>query len=223
MCKKKTVHAWSVDHPQKHKEIFVPGRALVSPFIPVLLLIVLKVPIILGFLIGSFYALAACGRLKNFKTACRVLNKTFYDGVVDIAPLVGFLLIVPMFNKASSLCVPYFNALLGGIIPQNTLVISVAFAFLSPLGLFRGPLTMFGCGAATLGILTGIGFPVSYIFPLIFISSTVMNVSCCVTQSWIVWGINYSKVTAKDFLKLSVPAGWIICIIAQAVTYFMFG
>lgn len=223
MRKKKTVHAWSVDHPQKHKEIFVPGRALVSPFIPVLLLIVLKVPIILGFLIGSFYALAACGRLKNFKTACRVLNKTFYDGVVDIAPLVGFLLIVPMFNKASSLCVPYFNALLGGIIPQNTLVISVAFALLSPLGLFRGPLTMFGCGAATLGILTGIGFPVSYIFPLIFISSTVMNVSCCVTQSWIVWGINYSKVTAKDFLKLSVPAGWIICIIAQAVTYFMFG
>lgn len=223
MRKKKTVHAWSVDHPQKHKEIFVPGRALISPFIPVLLLIVLKVPIILGFLIGSFYALAACGRLKNFKTACRVLNKTFYDGVVDIAPLVGFLLIVPMFNKASSLCVPYFNALLGGIIPQNTLVISVAFALLSPLGLFRGPLTMFGCGAATLGILTGIGFPVSYIFPLIFISSTVMNVSCCVTQSWIVWGINYSKVTAKDFLKLSVPAGWIICIIAQAVTYFMFG
>lgn len=223
MRKKKTVHAWSVDHPQKHKEIFVPGRALVSPFIPVLLLIVLKVPIILGFLIGSFYALAVCGRLKNFKTACRVLNKTFYDGVVDIAPLVGFLLIVPMFNKASSLCVPYFNALLGGIIPQNTLVISVAFALLSPLGLFRGPLTMFGCGAATLGILTGIGFPVSYIFPLIFISSTVMNVSCCVTQSWIVWGINYSKVTAKDFLKLSVPAGWIICIIAQAVTYFMFG
>ena len=223
MRKKKTVHAWSVDHPQKHKEIFVPGRALVSPFIPVLQLIVLKVPIILGFLIGSFYALAVCGRLKNFKTACRVLNKTFYDGVVDIAPLVGFLLIVPMFNKASSLCVPYFNALLGGIIPQNTLVISVAFALLSPLGLFRGPLTMFGCGAATLGILTGIGFPVSYIFPLIFISSTVMNVSCCVTQSWIVWGINYSKVTAKDFLKLSVPAGWIICIIAQAVTYFMFG
>ena len=223
MRKKKTVHAWSVDHPQKHKEIFVPGRALISPFIPVLLLIVLKVPIILGFLIGSFYALAACGRLKNFKTACRGLNKTFYDGVVDIAPLVGFLLIVPMFNKASSLCVPYFNALLGGIIPQNTLVISVAFALLSPLGLFRGPLTMFGCGAATLGILTGIGFPVSYIFPLIFISSTVMNVSCCVTQSWIVCGINYSKVTAKDFLKLSVPAGWIICIIAQAVTYFMFG
>lgn len=223
MRKQKTVHAWSVDHPEKQKDLFVPGKALISPFIPVLLLIIFNVPIILGFLIGSFYALAVCGRLKNFKVTCRVLNKTFYDGVVDIAPLVGFLLIVPMFNKASALCVPYFNALLGGVIPQNTLIISIAFALLSPLGLFRGPLTMFGCGAATLGILTGIGFPVSYIFPLIFISSTVMNVSCCVTQSWIVWGINYTKVSAKDFLKLSVPTGWIVCVIAQVITYVMFG
>lgn len=221
--KKKMVHAWSVDHPEKRKELFVPGKSLICPFIPVALLILFDVPIILGFLAGSFYALGTCGRLKDFKTTCRVLNKTFYDGVVDIAPLVGFLLIVPMFNKASALCVPYFNAVLGGIIPQNTMVISIAFALLSPLGLFRGPLTMFGCGAATLGILTGIGFPVSYIFPLVFISSTVMNVSCCVTQSWIVWGINYSKVSAKEFLKLSVPTGWVICIIAQAITYFMFG
>ena len=44
-----------------------------------------------------------------------------------------------------------FNALLGNVIPHNTLVISIAFALLAPLGLFRGPLTLFGCGAATLG------------------------------------------------------------------------
>ena len=65
---------------------------------------------------------------------------------------------IPMFNKAAELCVPYFNALLGNIIPNNTLVISIVFAILAPLGLFRGPFTLFGCGAATLGILKGIGF-----------------------------------------------------------------
>lgn len=60
----------------------------------------------------KFYALAVCGKLKSFRGACRVLNKDFYDGVVDTAPLVGFLLMIPMFNKAAELCVPYFNALL---------------------------------------------------------------------------------------------------------------
>ena len=76
------------------------------------------------------------------------------------SPLVGFLLMIPMFNKAAELCVPYFNALLGNVIPNNTLIISIAFAVLAPLGLFRGPFTLFGCGAATLGILKGIGFSI---------------------------------------------------------------
>ena len=107
--------------------------------------------IILGFIIGSFLCTGSLWKLKSFRGACRVLNKDFYDGVVDTAPLVGFLLMIPMFNKAAELCVPYFNALLGNIIPNNTLVISIVFAILAPLGLFRGPFTLFGCGAATLG------------------------------------------------------------------------
>ena len=58
---------------------------------------------------------------------------------------------------------------------------------------------------------------------LIHISTTVMNVSCCITQSWIVWGISYAKVSTRDFLKMSVVCGWIICVILQIVTFVMFG
>ena len=153
---KKTVHAWSASAVRKARPGYVPTIALIAPIIPVVLLVVFNVPIILGFTIGSFYALFVCKKLTSFRGACRVLNKDFYDGVVDTAPLVGFLLMIPMFNKAAELCVPYFNALLGNIIPNNTLVISIVFAILAPLGLFRGPFTLFGCGAATLGILKGI-------------------------------------------------------------------
>ena len=104
---------------------------------------------------------------------------------------------IPMFNKAAELCVPYFNALLGNVIPHNTLVISIAFALLAPLGLFRGPLTLFGCGAATLGILKGIGFSTPYLFALMVIPSITMNVSICMTQSWIAWGVSYAT-SEKD-------------------------
>jgi len=115
---KKAVHTWKASAARKAATGYVPGIALLAPVMPVLLLVVFKVPIILGFTLGSFYALLVCGRLKTFRSACRVLNKDFFDGVVDTAPLVGFLLIIPMFNKAAELCVPYFNALLGGIIMQ---------------------------------------------------------------------------------------------------------
>lgn len=223
---RKKVHSWAATAPSLKKDRRgnnAPGIALIAPIVPVLLLILFDVPIILGFIIGSFYALFTCGKLKNWGQTCRMVNKDFFDGVVDTAPLVGFLLMLPMFNKAAELCVPYFNALLGGIIPNNTLVISIVFAVLSLMGMFRGPLTLFGCGAATLGILKGIGFSVPYLAPLMIIPSTVMNVSCCITQSWIVWGVNYSKVPTKEYLKLSATVGWILCIILQTMAFIMFG
>ena len=216
--KKKVVHAWHASAERKARPGYVPSLALVAPILPVVLLVVFKIPIILGFTIGSFYALAICGRLKNFRTACRVMNKDFYDGVVDTAPLVGFLLMIPMFNKAAELCVPYFNALLGNVIPNNTLVISIAFALLAPLGLFRGPFTLFGCGAATLGILKGIGFSTPYLYGLLVIPSITMNVSICMTQSWIAWGVGYAKVSTREHMKQTLPVAWIVCAIMQAVT-----
>lgn len=221
--KKKTVHAWSASAARKSRPGYVPTIALIAPILPVVLLVVFKVPIILGFTLGSFYALAVCKKLTSFRAACRVLNKDFYDGVVDTAPLVGFLLMLPMFNKAAELCVPYFNALLGNIIPNDTLVVSIAFALLAPLGLFRGPLTLFGCGAATLGILKGIGFSVPYLFSLMVIPSITMNVSICMTQSWIAWGVSYTKVSAREHLKQTLPVAWITCVIMQLVTFVMFG
>jgi len=220
---KKRIHAWAAQRPIRQKKDYVPGISLITPFIPVVLLIAFKVPIIMGFLIGGFYALIVCKKLKSFRNACVVFNKDFFDGVVDTAPLVGFLLMVPMFNKAAELCIPYFNALLGNIVPNSTLIISILFILLAPLGLFRGPFTLFGCGAATLGILKGIGFPTTYLAPLMIASTTVMNVSCCITQSWIVWGISYSKISTKEFMKMSIASGWIISSILQIITYVMFG
>ena len=226
LSRKKKVHAWGAVTPaeiRSRRGENAPGISLITPVLPVLLLILFKVPIILGFTIGSFYAYITCRQIKGWSQMCRMINKDFFDGVVDTAPLVGFLLILPMFNKSAELCVPYFNALLGGVIPNSTFVLAIAFAVLAPFGMFRGPLTLFGCGAATLGILKGFGFATAFLAPLIIIPSTVMNVSCCVTQSWIVWGVNYTKTTTKQFLKTSLVAGWIVCILVQLMCWFMFG
>ena len=175
--KKKTVHAWNASAVRKARPGYVPTVALIAPVLPVVLLVAFDIPIILGFTIGSFYALAVCGKLKSFRGACRVLNKDFYDGVVDTAPL----------------------------------------------GLFRGPFTLFGCGAATLGILKGIGFATPYLYALMVIPSITMNVSICMTQSWIAWGVGYAKVSTREHLKQTLPVAWIVCALMQAVTYFMFG
>lgn len=221
--RKKRVRTWAAKNPTVEPAKNVPTIALITPFIPVVLAIGFNIPVILGFLVASFYALAICGYMKSFKATGDIFNKTFYDGVIDTAPLVGFMLMIPMFNKASELAVPYFNALLGGVIPTSTLAICIAFAILAPLGLFRGPLTLAGAGAATLGILKSIGFSTTLLFPLMYVPTVTMNISSCITQSWVIWGINYTKVSTRDFLKISIPSGWAISAALAMLTFVMFG
>ena len=55
------------------------------------------------------------------------------------------------------------------------------------------------------------------------IPSITMNVSICMTQSWIAWGISYAKVSTREHLKKTLPVAWIICAVMQAITYIMFG
>ena len=220
---KKPAHAWAAQIASNEENKKVPGIALITPFIPVALSIIFKFPIIPGFLLAAFFAMLVCGYGKSFTGLVRTFSKTFFDGVVDTAPLVGISALIPMFNGASALCVPYFQALLGNVMPNSTLIICIVFMIIAPLGLFRGPLTLAGAGAATLGILKALGFSNTFLFPLMYAPTVSMNISSCITQSWIVWGLTYTNVDGRTYLKKSIPTGWIICAILAVVTYFMFG
>ncbi len=208
---------WAAVTNQAATPEHVPAISLICIIFPVLFVIAFKLPVIFGFIFASFYALFTCGRLKKYEEACAIYTKTFHDGVIDTAPLIGFFLLIPAFGNASSLCAPYFQAILNNVIPHSAVIICVLFGILAPLGLFRGPLSFAGCGAATLAVLTSVGFDATLLYPLMAITTITMNVSCCVTQSWITWGLGYAKVSNKEFLKLSAPMGWIICIICTCL------
>lgn len=206
---------------EKPKDI--PVYALITPVIPVVLAIFLGWQPIPAFIVASLYALGVCGKLPTYKEGTRVITRTFYEGVVDVASLLGFLFILPMFNRASEVAAPFFQAVIGNIIPSSTLVLCLVFALLIPLGLFRGPFTIFGAGSATVGILQAMGVPVTLLFPLIYVPTISMNLSTCPTQSWNLWALNYSKVGVKEFIRTGVPWGWLAGAINIIICYFMFG
>jgi len=213
-------HAWAAqvasneEEPQK-----VPGIALLAPFIPPLLVILFNIQVITGFTFTILFVLIVCGRFKTMKSGAESIAKNAYDGVVDTAPLVCFMLFLGMFIRSASLSIPYFNLIFGNVIPRSPLVICIIFLLLSPLALFRGPFSLVGSGAALAGVLQGVGFRTAFLYPLFYTTTMTMNVSCCITQSWIMWGLNYTKVENNAYLKQSVPLGWIICAILAVVTY----
>ena len=221
---KKPIHAWAAQVEKPADAGNVPTLALLTPILPVVGAITLKLSVIFGFIIAGFLALFLCGKLKGgFQYICKLVNKMFYDGVVDTAPLIGFLLTVPMFSKAAALCAPYFKAVVGNLIPQSTLLLCIIFVFLAGFGLFRGPMTLMGCGAATLGVVKQMGFGLNFLYACFTIPTVTMNMGTCITQSWIAWGLAYSKVEGKNHLKLSIPNGYIISLALYVMTFFVLG
>ena len=220
----KTSHAWAAQTPQPAEAAVkdAPFYTLVLPIVPVVLKIALDFSVIGGFVIAGFLALFLCGKMRGgFVASCQLVNKLYYDGVVDTAPLIGFLLTLPMFNTCASYAAPYFKEVLGSFMPTNEYIICAVFAVLSILGFFRGPLTLYGCGAATLGVLSTVGhFSAPFLFCVFTIPSTTVNVGSCITQSWIAWGLAYTKVESKDFLKLSIPFAYITSILLYILTAF---
>lgn len=220
----KPVHAWAAQAQKPQDQQNAPGLALITPLIPVGCAIFLNLSVILGFVVSGFFALFLCGKLKGgFKNVCQFVNKMYYDGVVDTAPLIGFLLTLPMFNAAASLCAPYFRVVVGPFFPQSTLALCMIFAVLAVFGLFRGPMTLVGCGAATLGVVSSMGFSVPFLYACFVIPTITMNIGTCITQSWVAWGLAYTKVESRDFLKLSIPSGWLVSVILYALTFVVFG
>ena len=63
----------------------MPGIALLIPFLPVAMVIILKIPICFAFLVSAFLALLACGRLTSFTETARVITKNFNDGVIAVS------------------------------------------------------------------------------------------------------------------------------------------
>lgn len=222
--KTKVNHSWAATTGSLDNDGQAPWYALITPVIPVVLAIGFKWQPIPAFLVASFYALFVTGHIKSYKQCEKIITKTFYDGVVDVASLLGFLFILPMFNKVSGLNAVFFQNILGEIMPSSTLLICILFAVIAPLGLFRGPLTVFGAGSATLAILNSVGsFSPAFLLPLIYIPTITMNISSCPTQSWNLWAINYSKTTTKEFLTSGVLWAWLICAINTGLVFFFFG
>jgi hypothetical protein len=223
MNKKKTSYAWAAT-ADSGNSADAPAISWIAVILPMVGVIVFKAPIILAFIVSGLFALLTCGKLKGgFANICRMLAKQFSDGAIDVAPMVGFLLTLSMFNNAATYASPYFKVLLGGVIPESAILLCVLFAILTPLGFFRGPLNLVGCGSAILAVVVSIAaWPVQFLYPL-FAVTTIAPQHLDVTQSWVAWGFGYTKVTTKDYMKMSIPTGWIIGIILCAIVFVLYG
>lgn len=214
---------WSVSYYEKNHDI--PGIALITPFIPVVGVALFKIPVIICFIVAALFAMIICKLPKQFDLDfSQTVSKLFKDAVVDTAPMVGFWMALSMFNASAHYVGPYFNVVIGPLIPTSALGLCIFFSVFSVLTWFRGPMSLIGSGAALLAIImhSTTVYPTSFLYPL-FISIMIGMGHFDVTTSWVTWGLSYMKLEAKDYMKIALVPGVIIAIVLEAVTYFWFG
>ena len=223
MMNKKAAHAWAATTTNNNEN--APAISWISVILPVVGVVAFDLPIILGFILSGIYAVITTGKFKGtYADICRFFAKLFTDGAIDVAPMIGFLLTLAMFNNAATFAAPYFTAILGNFVPHSALILCIVFAVLTPLGFFRGPMNLVGCGTAILAVVISTlpNAPVAFLYPL-FAITTVCPQHLDITQSWVAWGLGYTKVSSKDYMKMSIPTGWVIGVILCAIVYLLYG
>ncbi|WEE35955.1 gluconate:proton symporter [Lactiplantibacillus paraplantarum] len=201
----------------------VPKIAFVIPIVPVLMNMLFHWDAVPALTLATLLGALLTGNMKNYKHFVNFMNETVKHAIADIAGLVMFLMSLAMFTGAASLNAARFKPIFEAILPSSHLILAIALGVLAPLALFRGPLHVWGAGAATAAVLSGTGlFSDVFLLPLLYVP-TLMAVSVDITQSWNVWGLDYMKVQSKDFLKYGVPVMWIVSIINEFLVFKFFG
>lgn len=201
----------------------VPYIAYIVPVIPVAINMLFQWDAIPSLVLSIIIAMLLTGKMKGYKKTVDFINDTVSQAISDISGLIIFLMSLIMFSGAATLNAKNFEPLFNAILPHSHLILALALGILAPLALFRGPLHVWGAGAATAAVLSGTGlFSDAFLLPLLYVP-TLMAVSTDITQSWNVWGLDYMKVQSKDFLKYGVPVMWIVSIINEVLVYAFFG
>lgn len=206
-----------VDFKQTHPITFV------VPVLPVALNMFFHWDAIPALLLATIIALLLTGQMKSYKELVEFINKTVSQAINDISGLIIFLMALVMFAGAATMNVPHFKDIIAVVLPSSPLVLAIAVGILAPLALFRGPLHVWGAGAATAAVLAATGtFQPIFLLPLLYTAS-IMAVSIDLTQSWNSWALTYSKLETKEFLKMGIPVMWIISIVNELIVYAFFG
>lgn len=215
--------AWAATADVKVEGKNVNMLACLTPIIPVTISIAFGISSIFAIIIAVIWALAWTGYFKKWSGLGEVLQKTFHDGVSDVGLVLGFLMFLQMFIKSAGANKALLAPIVSGIIPNNVFLIFLVFGLLSFMSLFRGPLTIWGAGAATFAIIAATGnFPLSVLYPLFYIQCCTVTTNVCPTQSWNLWAIGYTKITTKDYMKQTLIYALPCAFILEMVAYFMF-
>ena len=210
-----------IESDSEEEIVEVPIWTYVLPVLPVALSIFAKWDAVPALLLSTIIAFAATGNMKKYTKFVMMMNETAKHAISDIAGLLIMLFVLTMFQSAAVHAMSGFTSVFQQVIPDSKLALIIIVAIIAPLSYFRGPLMLYGAGAATAAILVGTGMFDQYFLYGLLVVPSMMGVSACITQSWNLWSVQYAGLDTKTFLLTGLPWAWAATVLNLIAAYIL--
>ena len=183
--------------------------AMLTPIIPLVLVIGFKLPLIPSFMIAIVWACLFTCIKAGWKQTMNMLTKTLFDGFATAAPSVTLMLGIGMLLVAinESSVKTALDPVMRVITPGGVVGFVAFFIILAPLCLYRGPLNMWGLGAGIAALMVSMNILPTNAVMGGFCSVSVMQLLCCPTNTHNVWVTSYTGEEVTSVTKRLLP--WI--------------
>jgi hypothetical protein len=192
--------------------------AMLTPVIPIILVVFFKVPVNPAFIIGIIWITVFT--VKSFPKAMNLLIKAAYDGIAAVAPAmllfvgIGILFLAVTHPMVKVILNPFLVA----VVPSTRLAFIIFFAILAPLSLFRGPLNLFGLGSGIAALVIGLGTLKPLAVMGAFLSSERIQGAGDPTNTHNAWTAGFAGIDVNSITKKILAYLWIISIAGVIIT-----
>lgn len=205
------VYNWAVTARARGPVRFAPWYALVTPVIPIALVLGsaafgISLDVIPALIVGILYGVLTT-KPREFNA---VLLRTAYKGLELAAAPTYLFIVIGMLLAAVRMpgIVDALRPIVNVAAPHSPWAYAIGFGLLAPLALYRGPLNIVGMGVGIAGVLLALGT-----YPALLVLGTFASINGIVgvsdpTGTQTVWSAEYAGVRPEDVMRQTLPFTW---------------
>ena len=213
--------AWAAPaQPEEAPARKVNILAMLTPLIPLVMVLGFKIDIIAGFVTAIIYCMITTINRDTMKE----LTKSVTQGIADSAGAIfliigiGMLLMVVMDARVTA----HIGPALAAILPSNAFVYVIFFAILAPLALYRGPLNVWGLGLGIGAVMMATGKLSGMALMAALMATGQLQGICDPTNTHNVWTAAATGTDVNDILRKTLPYVWVAAIVGLIVAGVMY-
>lgn len=212
--------AWAAPEPVIATQRKVNVFAMLTPLIPLIMVLGLKVNIITGFVVGILY----CMLTTINKDSLKQLTKSVTEGISNSAGAIFLMIGIGMVLKV--VMDPRVTANIGPqlakVLPTTGITFILFFAILAPLALYRGPLNVWGLGLGIGAIMMSTGRMSGLAIMAALMTVGQIQGICDPTNTHNVWTAASTGCDVNDILRKTLPFVWVASIIGLVIAAVMY-